>query len=115
MSLKAFVPSLLVLALSACAVGPDYKAPQTEAANITTATDGAAGQKNFDRAGFEGIWWQQFDDPTLNALVTRSLEGNRELRVAFARLRAARAIRDDASNTQSGNTNSAVLPDRICW
>ncbi len=98
MSLKAFVPSLLVLALSACAVGPDYKAPQTEAANITTATDGAAGQKNFDRARFEGIWWQQFDDPTLNALVTRSLEGNRELRVAFARLRAARAIRDDASN-----------------
>ena len=50
MSLKAFVPSLLVLALSVCAVGPDYKAPQTEAANITTATDGAAGQKNFDRA-----------------------------------------------------------------
>ena len=98
MSLKAFVPSLLVLALSACAVGPDYKAPQTEAANITTATDGAAGQKNFDRARFEGVWWQQFDDPTLNALVTRSLDGNRELRVAFARLRAARAIRDDASN-----------------
>lgn len=49
MSLKVFVPSLLVLALGACAVGPDYKAPQTEAANITTATDGAAGQKNFDR------------------------------------------------------------------
>ncbi|MBJ2347430.1 MULTISPECIES: efflux transporter outer membrane subunit [Pseudomonas] len=98
MSVKAFLPSLLVLALSACAVGPDYKAPQTEAANVTTATDGAAGQKNFDRARFEGVWWQQFDDPTLNALVTRSLEGNRELRVAFARLRAARAIRDDASN-----------------
>jgi len=98
MSVKAFLPSLLVLALSACAVGPDYKAPETEAANITTATDGTAGQKNFDRARFEGVWWQQFDDPTLNALVTRSLEGNRELRVAFARLRAARAIRDDASN-----------------
>ncbi|WP_458127815.1 efflux transporter outer membrane subunit [Pseudomonas sp. Z2-11] len=98
MSLKAFVPSLLVLALSACAVGPDYQAPKTEAANIIAATDGAAGQKNFDRARFEGIWWQQFDDPTLNALVTRSLDGNRELRVAFARLRAARAIRDDASN-----------------
>ncbi|WP_434698281.1 efflux transporter outer membrane subunit [Pseudomonas sp. D1-1] len=98
MSLKAFLPSLLVLALSACAVGPDYQAPKTEAANITAATDGAAGQKNFDRARFEGIWWQQFDDPTLNALVTRSLDGNRELRVAFARLRAARAIRDDASN-----------------
>ncbi|MER2103138.1 MAG: TolC family protein, partial [Pseudomonas atacamensis] len=69
MSLKVFLPSLLVLALSACAVGPDYKTPATEAANITTATDGAAGQKNFDRSKFEGIWWQQFDDPTLNQLV----------------------------------------------
>lgn len=45
MSLKVFLPSLLVLALSACAVGPDYKTPATEAANITAATDGAAGQK----------------------------------------------------------------------
>ena len=85
MSLKVFLPSLLVLALSACAVGPDYKTPATEAANITAATDGAAGQKNFDRSKFEGIWWQQFDDPTLNQLVTQSLQGNRQLRVAFAR------------------------------
>ena len=75
MSLKAFLPSLLVLALSACAVGPDYKTPATEAANITAATDGAAGQKNFDRSRFEGIWWQQFEDPTLNQLVTQSLQG----------------------------------------
>ena len=98
MSLKAFLPSLLVLALSACAVGPDYKTQNREAAHITAATDGAAGQKNFDQARFEGIWWQQFEDPILNQLVTQSLQGNRELRVAFARLRAARAIRDDASN-----------------
>ena len=98
MSLKAFLPSLLVLALSACAVGPDYKTPATEPANITAATDGAAGQKNFDRARFEGIWWQQFEDPTLNRLVTQSLQGNRDLRVAFARWKAARAIRDDVSN-----------------
>ena len=38
MSLKAFLPSLLALALSACAVGPDYKTPTTEAANITAAS-----------------------------------------------------------------------------
>ncbi|MAE23058.1 MAG: RND transporter, partial [Pseudomonas sp.] len=41
---------------------------------------------------------QQFDDPTLNQLVQRSLQDNRELRVAFNRLRAARAIRDDVAN-----------------
>jgi len=94
MSVKIFLPSLLVLALAACAVGPDYKTQPLEAANITAAAD----TKSYDHAKYEGIWWQQFDDPTLNQLVTQSLSGNRDLRVAFARLRAARAIRDDAAN-----------------
>ncbi len=94
MSVKVFLPSLLVLALSACAVGPDYKTQTPEAANITAAAD----TKSYDHAKYEGIWWQQFEDPTLNQLVTQSLSGNRDLRVAFARLRAARAIRDDAAN-----------------
>ena len=94
MSVKVFLPSLLVLALAACAVGPDYKTQQLEAANITAAAD----SKSYDHAKYEGIWWQQFDDPTLDQLVTQSLSGNRDLRVAFARLRAARAIRDDAAN-----------------
>jgi len=111
MSLKAFLPSLLVLALSACAVGPDYQTPNTEAANITAATDGAAGQKNFDRSRFEGIWWQQFEDPTLNQLVTQSLKGNRDLRVAFARWKAARAIRDDISNDNLPVVTSRVSSD----
>ncbi len=90
---KLFLPSLLVLALSACAVGPDYKTPDTAAANIQAAAQGA-----YDRSHIETIWWQQFDDPTLNKLVAQSLQGNRQLRVAFARLKAARAIRDDISN-----------------
>jgi multidrug efflux system outer membrane protein len=92
-AVKLFLPSLLVLALAACAVGPDYKKPETAAANIRAAT-----QRNYDRSHIETIWWQQFDDPTLNKLVAESLQGNRELRVAFARLKASRAIRDDISN-----------------
>jgi multidrug efflux system outer membrane protein len=92
-AVKLFLPSLLVLALAACAVGPDYKKPDTAAANIQAAT-----QRNYDRSHIEAIWWQQFDDPTLNKLVAESLQGNRELRVAFARLKASRAIRDDISN-----------------
>ncbi|GGL25982.1 RND transporter [Pseudomonas brenneri] len=107
MSVKVFMPSLLVLALSACAVGPDYKAQQLEAATITAAADA----KQYDHAKFEGIWWQQFEDPTLNQLVTQSLQGNRDLRVAFARLRAARAIRDDASNDAMPTITSRVSSD----
>ncbi|MCY1393248.1 Solvent efflux pump outer membrane protein SrpC [compost metagenome] len=86
-----------MLALSACAVGPDYQAPRTAAAHISAA-EGSNAQGKFDRSRFDAIWWKQFDDPTLNQLVSQSLQGNRELRVAFARLKAARAIRDDVSN-----------------
>ena len=87
--------SLLALTLSACAVGPDYKSPQLEPAKLANAAAG-----DYNRSRFEALWWQQFDDPTLNQLVAQSLEENRELRVAFARLRAARAIRDDVANNQ---------------
>jgi multidrug efflux system outer membrane protein len=93
--MKAFAPALLALALSACAVGPDYKAPESEPARLASA-DAA----KVDRARFESLWWQQFDDPTLNQLVQQSLQENRELRIAFARLKAARAIRDDVGNDQ---------------
>lgn len=106
-SLKLFMPSLLVLALAACAVGPDYKAPETAPATVA-----AAAQGNYDRSHLETIWWQQFDDPTLNQLVTRSLNGNRELRVAFARLKAARAIRDDISNDAMPVVTSRVSSDQ---
>lgn len=94
MSVKLFLPSLLVMALAACAVGPDYRAPQTLDANVTAAQDA----KYYSSQQFDAVWWQQFDDPTLNRLVDASLQGNRELRVAFARLKASRAIRDDVAN-----------------
>lgn len=97
--MKPLIPALLALApafmLAACAVGPDYQAPETQPARITALEAG-----DYDRTDFESAWWQQFDDPTLSQLVQQSLKENRELRVAFARLRAARAIRDDVGNDQ---------------
>lgn len=91
--MKIFAPALLTLALSACAVGPDYQAPATDPARIA-----ALEASDYDRSRFETAWWRQFDDPTLDRLVQTSLDNNRELRVAFNRLRAARSIRDDVAN-----------------
>ncbi len=93
--MKPLIPALLALAVSACAVGPDYQSPDTEPARITSLDGG-----HYSRSDFEAAWWQQFDDPTLSQLVQQSLKDNRELRVAFARLRAARAIQDDVGNDQ---------------
>lgn len=90
---RALLISALALAISACAVGPDYQAPKD-----ATLVSAQAAQGGYDTARFEAQWWQQFDDPTLNQLVEQSLQDNRELRVAYARLRAARSIRDDVAN-----------------
>ncbi|PBP62398.1 RND transporter [Pseudomonas syringae] len=90
---KVFIPSLLVMALAACAVGPDYQAPVTAPAKLASAAQG-----NYDRSKVDRVWWQQFEDPTLNKLVARSLDGNRDLPAASARLKSARAIRDDVAN-----------------
>jgi multidrug efflux system outer membrane protein len=84
-------------------VGPDYKTPDTAPAHVVSAQTG-----HYDQTRFETIWWQQFDDPTLNQLVSKSLEGNRDLRVAFARWKAARAIRDDISNDNLPVVTSSV-------
>jgi len=100
---KLFLPSLLVAALAACTVGPDFKTPDTAPAHIVNAQ-----AANYDQSRFETVWWQQFDDPTLNELVSKSLEGNRDLRVAFARWKAARAIRDDISNDNLPVVTSGV-------
>jgi multidrug efflux system outer membrane protein len=102
-TLKLFLPSLLVVALAACTVGPDYKTPDTAPATIVSIQSG-----HYEQSRFETVWWQQFDDPTLNQLVSKSLEGNRDLRVAFARWKAARAIRDDVSND-----NLPVVTSRV--
>ncbi|MEB0076137.1 TolC family protein [Pseudomonas sp. CCI3.2] len=102
-TVKFFLPSLLVLALAACAVGPDYKAPVTPAAAVLSAAQG-----NYDRTHTESVWWAQFDDPVLNQLVAQSMTGNRDLRVSFARLQASRAIRDQVAYTQMPIITSGV-------
>lgn len=77
----------LALLLSACAVGPDYKAPDTAPAVIANAQSA-----QFVAQNPEAAWWQQFDDAELDSLVKRSLTANLDLRIAVDRVRAARAV-----------------------
>jgi multidrug efflux system outer membrane protein len=82
--------ALFALSLAACAVGPDYKRPDTAPAvfhnadSVTSATGYA-----------EAEWWMQFEDETLNQLVTRALSSNIDLRIALARVAEARALFTD--------------------
>ena len=104
--MKFFALSLLALTITGCAVGPDYRAPQPEPARLLQAERG-----DHDRSRFEAAWWRQFEDPTLDALVGEALDENRELRIAYARLRAARAIRDDISNDRLPTVTAGASAD----
>jgi outer membrane protein, multidrug efflux system len=76
-----------VAALAGCAVGPNYHEPKTAPAALANAQqDGIVTQDP------EGVWWQQMDDPELDSLVKRALLQNLDLRVAYDRVREARAV-----------------------
>lgn len=85
------IPALFALALGACAVGPDYKTPNTAPAVFHNADPAV-----FAAANPEAEWWRQFEDPTLDQLVARGLSANLDLRIALARVAEARALFTDA-------------------
>ncbi|TRW95150.1 efflux transporter outer membrane subunit [Candidatus Methylobacter oryzae] len=83
-------PAALLCAaiLSACAVGPDYKAPATDAGQAFAN----ASLPEFSTQGPEVAWWKLFEDKDLNELVDRTVRHNRDLQAARANLLEARAL-----------------------
>ena len=87
--------SLLALALTGCAVGPDYHAPpSTLPAHFQHQP--ASSQPQLQR------WWTVFDDAALNQLVEQALQSSPDLAQAEARVRQARA--------SLGQVDSALWP-----
>jgi len=95
-SYAAMAASLLATVLSACAVGPDYHAP--ELAPVTAFNNASSSQT--DAKNFEARWWTQFGDSTLDALVSRALSNSLDLKMAIARVAASRAAVGDAQSNQ---------------
>ena len=69
--------------LGACTVGPDYRAPD---AAVPQFAGGAPAQSGGDL----GQWWQSFDDPVLDGLITQALHDNLDVQAAASRIREAR-------------------------
>src|SRR5262249_19719554 len=83
----------LAVWLGGCAVGPNYRPPQTSApAHWSEAQLG--GTTNSAVQVVE--WWKTFHDPELDSLVARAVRANHDLRIAEGRLREARALRSGA-------------------
>lgn len=89
-TMKLSAIAILVAALSACAVGPDYQAP-VKVADISIDAP-------YQQAELAQSWWQAFDDVALNRLITRALQENRSLVQARANVERAYAVFRDANN-----------------
>jgi multidrug efflux system outer membrane protein len=79
--------SLAAFFLASCAVGPNYKAPPIAPA-VVQNTQSAL----YVAHSPEALWWQEFGDAELDGLVGRALAANLDLRSAYDRVRAARAV-----------------------
>ena len=92
-SMRMLLPlGLALTVLTGCMVGPNYVRPKTPlGARFTAAAAGPYSSRNVEVA-----FWKQFQDPTLDHLVSTSLRANYSLRIALGRLMQSRALRDEA-------------------
>src|SRR6185437_14723034 len=88
---KAIAGSLIVSALlAACAVGPDYVAPDTQMAPFHNAKVVADRQTTLPAPSLDS-WWTGFNDPELVKVVQRAFDQNLSLQAAIARVAQSRA------------------------
>jgi len=97
------VAGALIAALSACAVGPNFKRPAAPAATgfgsapIQGETAAAVGEGGSAQRFVAGMnipsqWWTLFQSPELNRLVEQALKGNPDVGAAQAALRQAHEL-----------------------
>jgi len=79
-----------VISVAACAVRPPYVTPPVTPSTMRNVDPALVAEQPFDRR-----WWEQFEDPVLDELVTRTLGANHDVRMAVARVEQARAVFDD--------------------
>jgi NodT family efflux transporter outer membrane factor (OMF) lipoprotein len=83
----------IAVAVAGCAVGPDYRLPDTAMPGSFLTQRGREALPSSDSASADLTqWWRMLHDRELDSLVARALESNLDLEVALTRVQAARAV-----------------------
>ncbi|SFP58752.1 efflux transporter outer membrane subunit [Variovorax sp. 770b2] len=93
MRLRVIAAAIAALLAAGCAVGPDYKAPETPLP-VSWTLEAPWRQATPNDVADKGPWWKRFNDAQLDALQDRALAGSPTLVIANARLAQARANLD---------------------
>ncbi|AUX72223.1 efflux transporter outer membrane subunit [Erwinia pyrifoliae] len=93
------------LSLSGCVLGPDYQPPRPampEVFNSMQAQQGAKPLASATRAD----WWKAFNDPQLDSLIERAVQGNLSLQQAVLRIAGARQQLNQARGAWAPSVSS---------
>lgn len=108
------VTAPLLLTLAGCTVGPNYSTPQVATPEAFANLDAAQplGIRGDQPGTSLAAWWNDLGDATLASLIQRAVEGNRDLRIAVARVDEARALRGIAASGQFPRVDIGAGADR---
>jgi multidrug efflux system outer membrane protein len=97
--MKSWLLLLSCVMVSACALGPNYSRPRVDAPTAYRWQLENPSSSSIADLG----WWQVYEDPTLQALISAAVANNFDVRIAAARIEQARAT--------LGSTRYQLLPD----
>lgn len=97
----------VTLVSTGCASFRDYQAPKAPAEVATMEL------QEVDNARFQvdtapvSAWWREFNDPLLSSLVDNALAANPDVRIAYANLQEAQALRREIGYDRQPTVNAA--------
>jgi multidrug efflux system outer membrane protein len=98
---------VIATVVAACGMRRPYSAPKVEPATLHKVDPALVSTQPFDAR-----WWTQFEDPILDAVVSRALEANHDVRIAIARVEQARAFSDEVNRDRYPTVIAGGAVDR---
>lgn len=102
----------LAATISGCAVGPDYRPPETVTPDQWHELPQTGVRVESPDAPSLAAWWTTLNDPQLNELIERALAENKTVKQAYARVVQARAQRAIAGSGFWPNINASADASR---
>lgn len=91
----SYITIIAVLALASCKVGPNFKKPVLNNPdaflNDSLKGDTVVYDSTYNDSLMNLAWWELFEDSTLQELIKKSVENNKDYLIAISRIEEARA------------------------